>query len=73
MNIGPSILDPLTNIHTPTINMQVIIQRAMQESFRYRNLPISILVPYKAMANIALQSDSPLPAWPCGTFAMSIT
>ena len=68
-----SLLDPLTDIPCPPSGMQASLNRALRQSFLARNLPIPPLPPYQHLPRIAIQQDSPLPNWSCGTIAMCTT
>ena len=49
------------------------LYKALTYSFTTRGLPVPALPTYKHIERLAIQQDDPLPAWSCGTFAMSTT
>jgi hypothetical protein len=53
--------------------MQSKLYKALQESFRARDLPVPLLPQYMQLPRIAVQQDVPRPAWSCGTIATCTT
>jgi hypothetical protein len=49
------------------------LHNALHESFISRGLHLPTLPQYIQVERIAVRNDPPLPAWSCGTFAMSTT
>jgi hypothetical protein len=58
-----SLLDPLRDLPHPPPGMQSNLQTALCESFRVRNLPVPLMLPYKQVPRVSVQQDAPRPAW----------
>ena len=68
-----TILGPLHPARASYPTFETQLHNAINESFAARGLHPLTLPPYKRVERIAVQNDSPLPPWSCGTFAISTT
>jgi hypothetical protein len=65
-----TIIDPLHPLTSPNPTMATNIATAIATTYLHHKLLVPPLPPFLRVNRIAIQNDSPLPAWSCGTIVM---
>jgi hypothetical protein len=68
-----TIIDPLHSFTTPTQELTNNISTALATTYLHHKMPVTHLPPFCKVNRIAIQNDSPLTSWSCGTIAILTT